>query len=523
MGTRIVQGFSMLVDEATNRPVGFRDPVTAREWFVPLFSGTDLIDPSGNSVAVGGTPGDGSISTAKLEDGAATAAKIAADAVTETKLAADAVTSAKIADAAVTADKVPDGELPAAKLAPIAASAVLANSDNSDPATPTAVPFADLPVSAAQEARHGKLPIRDPGSSSSYTFALSDLGQRVLRRNGSTAHTTIIPADSSVQFAEGDWILIGKGTGTGAMTVQGAATVTIVGPTGLVTESAGIYSFRVPQDATCKLQKLATANAWRVIELHGFTPLLTVKGIQGAPAAGSDDAVGLAMRLDAENAFRMYLDGVEIGPPTYTWSSKPTASVDNVGAVIKIVDSSNPFFAMGTLFECVARTGGVYRWMPLNRRLRFQDGPRDNVSAVAAAAASAMTTLESDTFPPGLVVEGCRVTFRQLNQYTDSGSTTKDLRCELAGTAILDTTSTAGGLSGYQFKDVFVRAESGSNNCVCLTGGSGAISAGTASNPTQLTADFTAGPTVAWGFQSATTANTGLCVMREVEIEFPEA
>lgn len=411
-------------------------------------------------------------------------------------------------------------ETPRVALPTLPALSVLANPDESVAGAPTALSLTELPVSDPQERRHGRLPIVS-ASGASLTLALEHRGQRLLRNNGASAHTTTVPTDAVGGFATDDWVIISRGSGTGAMTLQGAAGVTLVGPAGLITESGGIYSIAFPTGGALKLQKLSTANQWRVIELlSGFVPVNAAKYVAGVPAG--DDAVGLALRVDAAGALRAYFNGEELGPPVYTWATKPAPAVELLGLIVRIVDQSNPFFQFNTLFEIVHRGGGVYRYVPLRRKLKWQQGPATTPTAIAAAAASAFTPLETDTFPAGLVLGGCRVRFSQLNEYTDSGSSVKNLRAELGGTALLNTASTAGGLSGYQFKDVYVSAESGAGNSVWLTGGAGAISGGTASAPVKQAIDWTGMPSVAWGFLSAVTANTGLCTMRCVEIDYSE-
>lgn len=55
-------GMSMLVDEATGRPVGFRDERTAEEFFFPTFDTTEtaLKKPDGTTASVGGGGGGAS-------------------------------------------------------------------------------------------------------------------------------------------------------------------------------------------------------------------------------------------------------------------------------------------------------------------------------------------------------------------------------------------------------------------------------------------------------------------------------
>ena len=64
-----------------------------------------------------GTPADGSITTAKLADGSVTTVKLADLAVTAAKIAANAVTGAKIQSNAVTGAKIADGAVASGKLA----------------------------------------------------------------------------------------------------------------------------------------------------------------------------------------------------------------------------------------------------------------------------------------------------------------------------------------------------------------------------------------------------------------------
>lgn len=52
-------GFAFLVDEATGRPVGFRNEASAEEYFFPLFDSTEtaLRKPDGTTASVGGGGG----------------------------------------------------------------------------------------------------------------------------------------------------------------------------------------------------------------------------------------------------------------------------------------------------------------------------------------------------------------------------------------------------------------------------------------------------------------------------------
>ena len=91
-------------------------------------SGTTLTfstaPPNGSSVEVTGfsessvgTPGDGTVTTAKLADDAVTAAKLASSAVVTASIVDDAVTAAKLASSAVVTASIVDDAVTAAKLA----------------------------------------------------------------------------------------------------------------------------------------------------------------------------------------------------------------------------------------------------------------------------------------------------------------------------------------------------------------------------------------------------------------------
>ena len=80
-------------------------------------SGDEIfIIQSGSAVAIP-TPGDGTVSAAKIASGAVETAKIADGAVTTAKLASDVVTGAKIADDAINSEHYTDGSIDTAHIA----------------------------------------------------------------------------------------------------------------------------------------------------------------------------------------------------------------------------------------------------------------------------------------------------------------------------------------------------------------------------------------------------------------------
>ena len=82
-----------------------------------LASGDSVfIIQSGSAVSIP-TPGDGTVSEAKITSGAVTTGKLADSSVTENKIATGVVTQTKIADNAVIVDKLPDGVITTVKLA----------------------------------------------------------------------------------------------------------------------------------------------------------------------------------------------------------------------------------------------------------------------------------------------------------------------------------------------------------------------------------------------------------------------
>lgn len=159
--------------------------------------GDFVVGTAPNTVSRVGVGADGLVMTADsttptgiswtapgVADGTVTAPKLATDAVTTTKIQDGAVTSAKIADGAVTA--------------------------------------ADLAVGPA---RAGFRSVQNEQSGATYTLALADLG-KLVEFTSSTQVTLTIPADSSVNFTQGDRIDIVQ-IGAGQVTIAGASGVVV--------------------------------------------------------------------------------------------------------------------------------------------------------------------------------------------------------------------------------------------------------------------------------------------------------
>ena len=92
------------------------DADTIRFATAPPSGSTAFIIQCGSAVSIP-TPGDGTVSAAKIASGAVATAKIADGAVTTVKLGADAVTGAKIADDAIDSEHYTDGSVDHAHLA----------------------------------------------------------------------------------------------------------------------------------------------------------------------------------------------------------------------------------------------------------------------------------------------------------------------------------------------------------------------------------------------------------------------
>jgi len=92
------------------------DSDTIRFATAPPNGSTCFIVQSGSAVSIP-TPGDGTVTTAKIASGAVTTAKLADANVTTAKLASDAVTGAKIADDAIDSEHITDNSIDTAHIA----------------------------------------------------------------------------------------------------------------------------------------------------------------------------------------------------------------------------------------------------------------------------------------------------------------------------------------------------------------------------------------------------------------------
>jgi hypothetical protein len=154
-----------------------------------------------STVAASTTPGDGTVTTAKLAGDAVTQAKIANDAVTQAKIANDAVGADQLAASAVVTASIVDSNITTAKLASNAVTAAKIASE------PVAVGITSVVTSASITATVNTHVYVDTAGRTITLPASPTIGQRVLITVGNFTNTVVGRNGSNIMSSGTDMTL----------------------------------------------------------------------------------------------------------------------------------------------------------------------------------------------------------------------------------------------------------------------------------------------------------------------------
>ena len=248
------------------------DADTIRFATAPPSGSTAFIIQCGSAVSIP-TPGDGTVSAAKIASGAVATAKLADDAVTSAKIADDAITSALIADDAVVTAAIADDAITSALIADdaVVTAAIADNAITNALMADDAVGVAEL---SATGTASSSTYLR--GDNSWATVSTSDtLSFRNLMINGAMqiAQRGTSFADSTNEYTLDRW-KFRNSSGTPAFTVTQS------------TESPDGFGNSLKVDCTTADTSPSAGQACRLItKLEGYDLQVLAKGTSGAQAS----------------------------------------------------------------------------------------------------------------------------------------------------------------------------------------------------------------------------------------------
>lgn len=358
-------------------------------------------------------------------------------------------------------------------------------------------PDTDKPITTEVQDRLKKREIVTNSDETMLVNRAAHSGKRVVRNYGVNPHTTIVQTDANETFQTGDLVMLSKGTSVGAMRIQGEPGVSFVGPSYVAkTMTVGadtIHYIDVPADAWVELQKVATSNTWRIYDTFGFADPNVIRCGTGVPTGAN--LVGAYVQIDPPNENIFWMNGV-IQSNSYTVDTLPTPVAGLVNRVVRVYDTT---WGIDQRFRCRLVAGGYY-WIPEDQELRIIDLTPS--AYVTLAAGDTFTQTSSKAYSKKFMVPKCKLDLRVMMQYTNAsnGGTKYAWTRLVQGDATLvnitkNGPSSAGGLSAYTIRDIFLTAlsgNSGSPNIVTINGGVNLLTIGTASNPTTAFRDFAA-------------------------------
>lgn len=238
----------------------------------------------------------------------------------------------------------------------------------------------------------------------------------------------------------------------------------------------------------------------------------------GTGAPSGETGFGGYVRDEKPFAGAIYKDGVPLDND-YQWATRPAANATHEGLLIRITDlPGKPFF------ECVLY-GSTFRWVPVNRMLRFADFPAS--PPVAASNGTTFVQLTSLALPGGLAFNSCRMRFSGYFKF-DSGNASARI-CTIRhnnGNVISAIQLTSDVIELVNQQNVYVFADNAQRASRAGATDEDAdgfgFGAGSSEGPSS-TWDLTTTNTFQWGFSADAGVTTLNCRIRarELEIYYP--